>query len=53
VKWSCYGDTNCQPYETAIDLIRRATGNDFLEVEARARWINEKIDAGDWEAMGF
>jgi hypothetical protein len=53
VKWSCYGDTNCQPYETAIDLIRRATGNDFLEVEARARWINEKIDAGDWKALGF
>jgi hypothetical protein len=53
VKWTCYVDTNCQPYETAVDLIRRATGNDFPDVEARARWINEKIDAGDWEALGF
>jgi hypothetical protein len=53
VKWTCYADTNCQPYETATDLIRRVTGNDFPDVEARARWINEKLDAGDWEALGF
>jgi hypothetical protein len=53
VKWSCYFDASCQPYETAYDLIRRATGNDFPDVEARARWINEKIDGGDWEALGF
>jgi len=49
----CRFDPNCQPYETVTDLVRRASGNGFPEIEARARWINEKIDAGDWEALGF
>jgi len=49
----CRYDPNCQPYETWPDILRRARGNDFPEIEARARWINEKIDAGDWEALGF
>jgi len=49
----CRYDPNCQPYESWPDLLRRTSGNDFPEIEARARWINEKIDAGDWEALGF
>jgi hypothetical protein len=35
------------------DIFRRARGDDYPEIEARARWINEKIDAGDWETLGF
>ena len=27
--------------------------DEFPEIEARARWISEKIDAGDWESLGF
>jgi len=53
VRELCRFDPTCQPYETLVDLVRRASGNDFPDLEARARWINEKIDAGDWEALGF
>jgi hypothetical protein len=42
----CKFDTQCQPYETPLDIIRRDAGNDFDEVERRARELNEKIDAG-------
>ena len=49
----CRYDQNCQPYESWPDILRRTSGNDFPQIEARARWINEKIDAGDWEALGF
>ncbi len=53
VRMLCMFDTNCQPYESVVDVIRRANENDFQQHEARARWINEKIDAGDWAALGF
>jgi hypothetical protein len=53
VRALCRYDQNCQPYESVADLFRRTRGDDFPEIEARARWINEKIDAGDWEALGF
>lgn len=45
----CNMDTQCQPYETATDIIRRTTGNDYDEIERRARELNEKIDAGTLE----
>ena len=32
-----------------MDIIRRQAGNDYDEVERRAREINEKIDAGTLE----
>jgi len=49
----CRYDPNCQPYESVADVFRRARGNDFPALEADAGWINEKLDAGDWEALGF
>ncbi len=45
----CNIDTACQPFETPVDIIRRQAGNDYDEVERRAREINEKIDAGTLE----
>jgi len=42
----CNIDTQCQPFETPVDVIRRQAGNDFDEIERRARELNEKIDAG-------
>jgi len=39
----CNIDTQCQPFETAVDIIRRQAGNDYDEVERRARELNEKI----------
>lgn len=53
VMMACRLDTSCQPYETLTDIFRRWRAGYFPDIEARARWINEKIDAGDWEALGF
>jgi len=53
VKWLCGYDRNCQPYESLVDIIQRQQASEYPEIEARARWINGKIDAGDWEALGF
>ena len=53
VRGFCRYDQGCQPYESVSDIFRRANGNEYPQIEDRARWINEKIDAGDWEALGF
>ena len=53
VRWLCMHDRACQPYESVSDILRRARGDQMDEIESRARWINEKIDAGDWAALGF
>jgi len=45
----CNIDTQCQPFETPVDVIRRQAGNDFDEIERRARELNEKLDAGTLE----
>jgi len=45
----CNIDTQCQPFETPVDVIRRQAGNDFDAVERRARELNEKLDAGTLE----
>ena len=45
----CNVDTQCQPFETPVDVIRRQAGNDYDEVERLAREINEKLDAGTLE----
>jgi hypothetical protein len=42
----CNIDTQCQPFETPVDIIRRQAGNDYDEVERMARELNEKLDAG-------
>jgi hypothetical protein len=46
----CNIDTQCQPFETPMDVIRRKAGNDYDEVERRAREINDRLDAGTLEA---
>lgn len=53
VRLMCLYDRACQPYETVADIIRRVPDIDFPELEARARDLNEKMDDGDWEALGF
>ncbi|HEX6398666.1 MAG TPA: hypothetical protein VFZ95_14680 [Steroidobacteraceae bacterium] len=45
----CNIDTQCQPFETPVDVIRRQAGNDFDAVERQARELNEKLDAGTLE----
>jgi hypothetical protein len=45
----CNIDMQCQPFETPVDVIRRKAGNDYDEIERRAREINQKLDAGTLE----
>ena len=45
----CNIDMQCQPFETPVDIIRRKAGNDYDEIERRAREINQKLDAGTLE----
>lgn len=45
----CNVDTQCQPFETPVDVIRRQAGNDFDAIERRARELNDKLDAGTLE----
>ena len=45
----CKIDGQCQPFETPVDVIRRKAGNDYHEIERRARELNEKLDAGTLE----
>jgi len=49
----CLFDRACQPYESVPDIIRRGNETEFPAWEDEARRINEKIDAGDWAALGF
>lgn len=49
VRLFCNVDTQCQPFETPVDVIRRQAGNDYDEIERRARELNEKLDAGTLE----
>lgn len=46
MRMACRIDTQCQPYETPADVVRRKAGNDLDAVERRAREINEKLEAG-------
>lgn len=49
MKARCKWEPECQPYETSLDILRRDAGNDFHELERRARELNEKLDAGTLE----
>jgi len=42
----CEVDSQCHRDDTVMDVMRRGVGNDFDEIERRARELNEKIDAG-------
>jgi hypothetical protein len=43
---------DCQPFESVQDLLLRSSANPAALAD-RARRINELIDAGDWQALGF
>ena len=49
----CKSDPACQPFETGVDLLRRGYGAEFDSVESQARLINEQIDAGRFDELGF
>lgn len=53
VRSLCAEDRRCQPYETAIDLIRRRVGAQMPEIEEEARQLNARIDQKTWDQLGL
>jgi hypothetical protein len=53
VRVLCGSDEQCQPNDSGIDLIRRKMGVKFPDLEEEARKLNERIDAGEWDDLGF
>jgi hypothetical protein len=53
VRAVCAIDKKCQPYETAIDVIRRRAGAQMPEIEEAARHLNARIDAREWDELGL
>lgn len=49
-RW-CRRDKACQPFETGMDLLRRAEPERFDVIMMRAREINDLIDAGRWDEI--
>jgi hypothetical protein len=49
----CIRDPACQPFETIVDVMRRAYGDEFATIESRARDINDSVDAGQFDDLGF
>jgi hypothetical protein len=53
VRSLCALDKKCQPYETAMDVIRRRVGAQLPEIEEEARQLNARIDAREWGELGL
>jgi hypothetical protein len=53
VRSLCAVDRKCQPYETALDVIRRRVGVQMTEIEEEARELNARIDAREWAHLGL
>jgi len=51
--FACRFDPNCQPYETGVDVMRRMIGPDFDEIEQRAKELNARLDADQFDDLGF
>jgi hypothetical protein len=49
----CIRDLACQPFESIVDVMRRAYGNEFAAIESRAREINDSVDAGRFDELDF
>jgi hypothetical protein len=50
----CLSDPNCLPDETGVDYLRRiAPVLHVIDLEERARDLNAKIDAGEWDELGL
>lgn len=52
-EFMCRFDQYCRPGESGMDLIRRATGDDFYSVESMAKRLNSDIDNDRWSEIGF
>jgi hypothetical protein len=53
VRSLCALDRKCQPYEAAVDVIRRRVGAQLPEIEEEARQLNARIDAQKWDELGL
>lgn len=50
----CAFDSKCQPYDSGIvDVVRREAGGRFLDIERRAKELNEKLDQDRFDDLGL
>ncbi len=50
---SCSNAPMCASATSPNDLVRTFSGDDWPDVQQRALEINDKLDAGQWDALGF
>jgi hypothetical protein len=48
-RYICALDFACQPFDTLVDMLRRANPDDFDELELRATELNAKLDADQFD----
>ena len=53
VKNSCAGDPQCASANDPSDLVRSLAGDNWPDVQQRAREISAKLDAGQWDELGL
>lgn len=49
----CLADPSCLPDESGIDYLRRSAQVSMIDLEQKARALNDKIDAQAWNEMGL
>lgn len=53
-QYRCAFDSKCQPNEDGVvDVARRETGSRFLDLERRAKELNEKLDQDRFDELGL
>jgi hypothetical protein len=50
---SCTYTQQCASYANPTDFVRDAAGDDWPDVQQRAREIADSIDAGRWNELGL
>ena len=51
--WMCQYDAACQPFESAVDIIRRSRAERFDAVQLRANELNQKLDENRFDEIVF
>jgi hypothetical protein len=53
VRAECARDRRCQPHEGGLDIVRRQTGPQYMELEEAAEELAGKIHAQKWDELGL
>jgi hypothetical protein len=53
VKIACSGDPRCASFTDPSDFVRTLSGNNWDSISERAKDIDAKLDAGQWDDLGL